>query len=235
MADFGSLHDARPDIDFGSAYDWDARERSVEAGNTIAHFGDLTSAAIAFIEASPAVIGCVAWLTELRILSALRNRPVALIVQKEDFLRPDAFAVSNWKQRLRTAYGALSGGFDRFEFPAPLSSASVATDPSIEAVRCVGNHNSERLPAMPRMHHKFLVRVERDTTSRSWEPVRPLAVWTGSFNFSANGGRSFENAVEIHDPEIAAGYVAEFARVATLSEQLDWTSDWVDAEWRIGT
>ena len=86
------------------------------------------------------------------------------------------------------------------------------------------------------MHHKFLVRLEyNDRAESASDYLLPVAVWTGSFNFSKNAGYSFENAVEIHDAVIATAYFEEFARVMSLSEPLEWESAWVYPEWRIGT
>ena len=59
-----------------------------------------------------------------------------------------------------------------------------------------------RLDGNPRnMHHKVIV-IDRST------------VVTGSYNFSASAEKSNdENTLIIHDPEIAALYLAEFERV----------------------
>ncbi|MGW9182501.1 hypothetical protein [Agromyces sp. NPDC055661] len=158
------------------------------------------------------------------------------MVQKEDFLRPDARAAADWAARLRASYGLLHNSFARFQFPQPLGTASYAGDPTLEPVRCVGNHNSAKSPAMPRMHHKFLVRLQVNEAAHDVaDRLQPVAVWTGSFNFSKNAGYSFENAVEIHDTTIARSYFEEFSRVMTLSEPLEWESEWVYPEWRIGT
>lgn len=231
-----SLHRERPVLEDQTSYPWDDDQRTTPSGAVVAHFGDLTERAIRFIENSQAVVGCVAWLTEPRLLHALAGRDVSLVVQKEDFLRPDARAAAGWASKLRASYALLHNTFARFQFPQPLGTASYATDPTLEAVRCVGNHNSEKSPAMPRMHHKFLVRLAVNEHAEDVSDLLiPVAVWTGSFNFSKNAGYSFENAVEIHDTTIAWSYFEEFARVMTLSEPLEWESNWVYPEWRIGT
>jgi hypothetical protein len=226
-----SLHRERPVFEDESSFSWDDDQRSTAAGHVVAHFGDLTDRAIAFIEGSEAIVGCVAWLTEGRLLDALAGRPVSLVVQKEDFLRPDQEQSTAWQRILRDRYDKLHNEFARYTFPAPLGLASYASDPTLEGVRCVGNHNSAKSAAMPRMHHKFLVRIAPSSAGS----LNPSAVWTGSFNFSKNAGYSFENAVELHDPDIANAYLDEFARVMTLSEPLDWEQPWVYPEWRIGT
>ena len=48
-----------------------------------------------------AAVGCVAWLTHFDILDAMaRLKTVSIVVQKEDFLRPDMGQPSNWKDLL---------------------------------------------------------------------------------------------------------------------------------------
>lgn len=295
------------------------------------------------------VCGCVAWLTEEKILRALASTSCSIVVQKEDFLRPDAVG----KDRLQSLYRMLQCEPERPEFSGLLRDACVCTESSMQPVRCVGNHNSERHPAHPRMHNKFLVfcnwKYERERAAwdsestesnltdfdndvdlsaghglehvpnEVWQAVRnlcpsddlafdvlefedrrvcrnilkealasegsrrwlhiwerhrkamiarfkrsgavmssrsciddseeceasainwdfrrlvPRAVWTGSFNPTHNGGQSLENAVLITDPQIAEAYLREFEQIALLSEELDWTSDWMNPQWRVGT
>jgi phosphatidylserine/phosphatidylglycerophosphate/cardiolipin synthase-like enzyme len=126
---------------------------------------------------------------------------------------------------------------------------SFATDPTIEAVRCVGNLNTDKAPAFPRAHNKFLVLFNRppfawvddgrgDSTG-SWMPTNYLShggsVWTGSFNFTKNSARSLENAVVIRNPVIVDAYMNEWTQIAAISEPLDWFQTWVAPQWRIGT
>ena len=234
-----SLHNARPEIDYemGSAFDWANAQRTANSGRVTAHFGDLTDRLIEFIDGSEAVVGCVAWLTHTPILEALGRIPASLVVQKEDFLRPDSGGSTvGWKARIQALYQQVGNGWSRYPFPAPLNGASFAGDTTLDGVRCVGNSNRERVPSAPRMHHKFLVRVDAAPQAiGNSQHIKARGVWTGSFNFSKNAGASFENAVEIVDDQIAGAYLQEFARVMTLSEPLNWTEDWVTPEWRIGT
>ena len=222
------LHLAYPHLEEGQ---WDKqRTRSRTTGPITTHFGDLTDPIIDFIRASDAVVGCVAWLTATPILEALSEVETAIVVQKEDFLRPDQGQTGSWRQTLRKRYGALTNGYARYRFPAPFGMMNYAGDPSVDPVSCVGNHNADKRAAMPRMHHKFLVRV-----AEADDGIVPSAVWTGSFNFSGNAGNSFENAVEIHDVDVAHQYLNEFARVAALSEPLNWSCDWVTPQYRLGS
>ena len=92
----------------------------------------------------------------------------------------------------------------------------------------MGHYNSEKSPAFPRMHNKFLV-----FCTCTDQGITPYAVWTGSYNFSYNSGNSLENAVYIRDEDIAKRYYDEWAWIFGLSEELDWTSKWVCPEFQI--
>lgn len=214
---------------------------NIKSGSTNVYFRDLKNKLIGHINEYEIIVGCIAWLTDFDILRALAAKSTTIIVQKEDFLRPDLQARrSNWKANLRRAYNSLSFEHTRYDFQTNiLSSMSVCSDPDIEAVRCVGNFNSDKKPAFPRMHNKFIVFCKLETTTNDWDGeadnIVPCAVWTGSFNFTKNAGHSFENALFIEEPDIATAYFKEYGFVAGLSEPLDWSSEWCEPEWRIGT
>ena len=208
------------------------RPDDLTVGNTTVMFTDLREKLIRHIRAADGVAGCVAWLTESSVLAALAETPCHIAVQKEDFLRPDSGGY--WKAKLRSQYQALTSLWEiRFDMPLGAGFLSYSGDPSNEPIRCVGNHNSEAHPGMPRMHHKFLVFLHRSGPGAS--EVKPKAVWTGSFNFSRNATESLENAVYIEDEQIAEAYLKEFVHNWGLSEPLDWQSEWCAPVWRIGT
>lgn len=180
------------------------------------------------------VLGCVAWLTDSIVLGALAKRlHVSIVVQKEDFLRPDLGQA--WGQHLRRLYGALPSPLLRYALPGGVSGLNYAGDPQIDPVRCVGNHNRDKHPAWPRMHNKFLVFCDEAQDDHGSPAVVPRRVWTGSYNISANAAASWENAVLIDSAEVADAYAREFAQILTFSEALDWTSDWVAPEYRVGS
>jgi len=87
----------RPLTDFSREVD--LNESSIIA----AHFQDLEGALIRYIAEADAVVGCVAWLTNLNVLRALASKfGVSIIVQKEEFLRPDLEPLKpDWKKILR--------------------------------------------------------------------------------------------------------------------------------------
>lgn len=220
---------SRPQSDHSTTYQ-DASVRAV--------LGNLQEQAVSFINEFQVVLGCVAWMTSTPIIRALAGCDAAfIVVQKEDFLRPDINLTSGWKLRLRREYDSINddstGWYYRYALPAPLRSANTAGSPVFDdsAVRCVGvdSGGSHAL-----MHHKFLVGCDSTGDDENLE-ITPMAVWTGSFNFTANGSKSLENAVIIRSPEIATAYASTFAEVAMFSEPLDWSSKWVGVYQRIGT
>jgi hypothetical protein len=125
------------------------------------------------------------------------------------------------------------------EWPGLIGNLSLLANTEIEPVRCVGNYNRQKLSAFPRMHNKFLVFCRPEFFKRNggfptFDP-RPYAVWTGSFNLTHNASRSLENALFITDPKIVVAYFREWEQIEATSEPLDWETDWVEPEWRIGT
>lgn len=213
-----------------------ARSQEVEAV-----FDDLPGECARFIHGSSAVTGCVAWLTSYAVLDALATVPeVQIVVQKEDFLRPDAMQMT--RPQLKSRYDALRvpsmwkygsgiGGVGH------MYSTASQTEIDCAPVTCMGIVTRDgQKRAVPRMHHKFLVRWE--PTGEWWhaDPVlAPAAVWTGSFNMTYNGAASLENAVIIRNPDIAFRYALEWNWVFGMSEPLDWESDWVCPVARLGT
>ena len=203
------------------AFDWDKQDRGVTSGKTTTHFGDIATPLEQFLAGSEAIVGCVAWITSQRLVDALAGVPVALIVNKEFELRTSDAKPEPSRQRANL--DRLTGGLKRSSFPAPLNQVSGAPDEAIDPVRCVGHVTRGRGTNSPLMHHKFVVRLTGG---------KPTAVWTGSFNFTHNAETSLENAVEIHDPAIARAYLAEWARVAALSEPLDFVAGKADPSWK---
>lgn len=213
-------------------------------------------------------IACaIAWFTNYKILDALgtaKERGVAIfvVVRKEDFLRPDNLNDQSFKSILRKKYDRLglnvshdnSTLFSNFILPAlDEEYCGIVFHKKYDAVRCVGNHNSNKNPSASRMHHKFIVFgvIERDNQKQKeledklpanmdeetkkdiidWEnPLKPIPqfVWTGSFNLSCSACHSFENVVIIKKPEIALMYYREFSLLYVLSEPLDWSSIWME-------
>lgn len=105
-------------------------------------------------------------------------------------------------------------------------------DDLVERVRPFTPEEAARVAAMPppRNWAHPLPRPERTFGS-----LVPTSVWTGSFNPSWTASHSLENAVIIYDPIVAKAYYEEWAHVLALSEPLDWESEWIAPELRIGS
>jgi hypothetical protein len=217
---------------------------STICGQTSFYYRDLSEHLKREILKADLVLGAVAWLTDPVLLNALRSpsHGCALVVQKEDFLRTDTDGTNRteWELELRKQYNALHCAVDRYSLPGIASALSMCSDPSVDGVRCVGNHNGSRNPVAPRMHNKFAVFCK---VVGQWDEelevdlptVEPYAYWTGSFNWTRNAGRSFENAVLIYDAKAAMAAAEEWANIFSLSEPLDWTCPWLAPQYRIGS
>lgn len=225
-------------------------QASTYDGNVTTVFNNLAQACAEFIAGADAIVGCVAWLTSPVVLHALAMVPaVSIIVQKEDFLRPDS---KGSREDTRAGYAALHGLY-RSALPQSSHLSFASADEQIEPVRCMGVENRTQRVAVPRMHHKFLVRfstvarhayespysrvhgAEPENDHAAPGALQAQAVWTGSFNMTHNGDRSLENAVVIRDRAVADRYADEWSWVLAMSEPLDWKSEWVEPQWRFGT
>lgn len=200
-------------------------------GRVRVYFKNLADNLIREMESADVVVGCVAWLTHPNILEAMtRKRFVSIVVQKEDWLRPDFRPEDEWRAKQRGRYEELVGPC-RCELGGLIATMDYTSSMErIDAVRCVGYRNRSQKDSIPRSHHKFVVMCRQLE-----HELQPFRVWTGSFNFTNNAEKSFENAVAIDDEKLAAAYFAEYQQVAALSEPLDWKSEWVEPEWRIGS
>lgn len=195
------------------------------------YFRDLKPHLINEIIHHDLVFGAVAWFTDFDILAALKiTEGCSIVVQKEDFLRPDIDNANGWKSRLRAAYDEVPAGLMRHDFDNFVRELSYCGDEDIESFRCMGNYNQEKSPSNPRMHNKFMVFADQ-----IGHKIVPKKVWTGSFNMSQNASNSLENAVLIQDELIAKAYFNEFSQILALSEPLDWENEWMEPEWRIGS
>src|ERR1700674_1415082 len=77
-------------------------------GKVRVFFKNLEDHLIQYIREADIVVGCVAWFTSPRILKALSKvKGVSIVVQKEDFLRPDRNPVDNWRKWVNDEYDKL--------------------------------------------------------------------------------------------------------------------------------
>ena len=198
-------------------------------------FKNLEGRVVEKIRSADAVVGCVAWLTNEKILRALSEvkKGVSLILQKEDFLRPDFRTEADYVMRLHRQYSQLK----EIEGPNDAQLEKLAHDigeASAEwidlAVRCVGLAKDRSDVTLPRMHHKFLVFCRHvEDFDQFWNYV-PYAIWTGSFNMTFNGTQSIENAVYIENEQIATSFFDEWFQMLMISEGLDWVSPYSEPD-----
>ena len=178
------------------------------------------------------IVGCVAWLTNKKILKELSNKDkeVLIIVQDEDFLRPDTYFDGNkekFKKTILKYYNKIKGNHT-----TTLADLGISYGFSPDSgIRRCGFINKDKLPAFPRMHNKFIV-LGND------EPIMDLdsglicdhrnytEVITGSFNYTENSTNSLENIICVKDKKIVNSYYAQFGEIALISVELDWEGDW---------
>jgi hypothetical protein len=216
------------DTGYGEAfYEQPHRKHPMSSNGITAVFDRHTEVLCEEIRAWPAVIGCMAWLTNADILTALRGRDVCIIIQKEDWLRPDS---GGWtKQRLRSLYQALDG-INKHVFNTGYGTLGDEGHPPVMCCGIIGS----QAQVTPRMHHKFLVFGDYICHGGS-KAFMPRAVWTGSFNATYNATQSLENAVLIRDPVHAATFYEEWRTILGIAEPLDWNQTWIASDHRIGT
>jgi hypothetical protein len=208
----------------------------VTSGPLTVRFDDLSAALVRFVDGSQVVVGCVAWLSHAAVLDALSRVQCAVVVQKEDYLRPVARDARYAATRRR--YAALSNELRRSMLPAPLCSTLDPAHPRtgrLDPVRVVGTAGGgARGAVVPLMHHKFLVRAHLDGPARARTLVAD-AVWMGSANMTRNADGSLEFATQCDDPVVADAFLREFSRVAAISEPLAWTSKGPRPQWVLPT
>ena len=233
-----NLNNLRIREEGGNGFGDRLRDNSVSSGKTTVLFRDIESALISLINNAEAVVGCVAWLTSKPILMALaRKKLVSIVVQKEDFLRPDLGCREG--ASIRPYYKRIPErpDFDLFRILG-LGDFSENCYHGSEPIRCVGNYNWERKKAFPRMHNKFVVFGTLYTEKKDGykdHKFNPYSVWTGSFNFTQTAGYSLENAIISSDKKIVQAYYKEFQEILKIIELLDWKSEWVQPQFRLGS
>ena len=155
------------------------------------YFRNLEDHLIKFIEESDGVVICMAWLTNQKVVKALTNKPCVLILQNESWLNKKG----GLAKKTREMYSLLRKSTVTF------MGGTLTTD-----IRTCGMISHPQ-----NMHHKFAVRIMKD---------KPVSVWTGSFNPTTNGNQSLENALVIHNEQIASAYYQEFLAVKKISKPL---------------
>ena len=139
---------------------------STASSNIILYFDNLENSLIKHIEEAEYVIGCVSWLTNMKIIESLQNKKgVKLVIQKENFIKRDynySICLNEYYINLRKGYKSLPNLFNnidnlKLDSDHPLfqiCDKKLSDDDYMDGVRCFGiasNYNK------PLMHHKFLI------------------------------------------------------------------------------
>jgi len=167
------------------------------------------------------VVGCIAWLTNENILVELaKKKSVLIIVQEEDFLRPDTNFDGNnkkWKKKIFKLYNKLKINKENIWLGCGISYCRTVDS----GIRRLGKVNEGKLPAFPRMHNKFII-----CYNDKYDNEINGEILTGSYNYTENSNNSLENVVCIKDKKIVSRYYQQFAEIAIMSVSLDWNGEW---------
>ena len=200
-------------------------DNHVKSGNVEVFFRNQKEVLLDLIRAHEVIVGAVAWITDTDVLAELARRQTLLVIQKEDFLRPDMETrlSEEARNRLLKAYSEFKP-FDATKLAAgPFTQAGDASVSRLPPILCFGRCVPGKMYMTPRMHNKFFVFFEKDD-----ELYRPASVWTGSLNITQLNLMSLENSVLIRD-ELVAGAYAEEAQIIYLNgEPLDWKQKWIN-------
>ena len=198
---------------------------SAASSNIILYFDNLENSLIKHIEEAEYVIGCVSWLTNMKIIKSLQNKKgVKLVIQKENFIKRDynySICLNEYYINLRKGYKSLPNLFNnidnlKLDSDHPLfqiCDKKLSDDDYMDGVRCFGIASKYNKPLM---HHKFLIFLDKK--------LNAYGVWTGSYNFTNNANKSLDNGLFITDQKIINGYIEEFEQILFLSEKLNWES-----------
>jgi hypothetical protein len=192
---------------------------------TNVYFNDLENKLIEKINEASYVIGCVAWLTNKKIIKALEKKEgVKIIIQKEKFLKRDYnyyICFNKYYVNLRKGYKSLPNLFNNIdninvEENSPMfqiCNKKLSDDTDLDGIRCFGYANMRNKPLM---HHKFMVFLDKDMV--------PYGIWTGSYNFTNNANRCLDNVLYTSNITLIEKYIEEFEQLLFLSERLNWNS-----------
>jgi len=235
----------RLSVDGPETYEFAPSTEAFEGQSVAVYLNDLEIPLLAWLSRQEAVVGCVAWLTNEKVLDALNSLKICQVVmQKEDWMRPD-YDGRHPARHSRRHYNG-EAGFCRLEL-AETSGLSMCSDPMVQRFRCFGQSTSAQTsgpmqtavpPARPVMHHKFLVgcvshRPLDDDGYPSLELI-PRSVWMGSFNMTKGARRNMDSAV-VMGAGPAALYYREWLDIFSHSEKLDFEHEYCVPEWRLGT
>ena len=170
-----------------------SEEHHHKSADAECYFRNLEDHLVEFIRESESVVICMAWLTNQKVLKVLLEKPCVLILQNETWLNKKG----GLAKKARDMYASIRSS---------KKSIVVGNETIKEDLLVCGMISHPQ-----NMHHKFVVRIQEGN---------PTSVWTGSFNPTTNGNESIENALVIHNEQIARAYFQEFLSVKAISKPL---------------
>lgn len=184
----------------------------------VAIFKNHESHLIKLIKECDAIIGCVAWLKNHKILNAMESRDVSIIIQKEDYLNRDSV---NYDSKLMDKYNKLKGIkliniTKQSMYDNEIIVSNVESTSHDHAIHVLGVCGGDKHTA--RMHNKFVLFCKYENNKRI-----PYAVWTGSYNFTNMANLSMENAVVLYDPKIVKRYEECFYDIFLSCEPINYS------------
>jgi hypothetical protein len=138
------------------------------------YFRNIEKNLINHIMSADVVVGAVAWLTSRKVLEALSiRRGVALVVNKEDFLRFDfnssQESYNEWREEQRDLYECLPGLSNFFRTGELIDNLTASLNP----IRCVGTFTKSN-KSKPRMHNKFILFCKMVTVEHGYGRKRKV-------------------------------------------------------------
>lgn len=174
------------------------------------------------------VVGYIAWLTNENILKELANKKsVLIVIQEEDFLRPDIKFKGDklkWKNKIKKLYDELESDEGIYLGFEGINCANLF---GFSGIRRMGKLNTDKSPAFPRMHNKFIICFNKNDEEVFIKKDCIIGeVLTGSFNYTENSNYSLENVVCIKDNKVISSYFSHFSKICSLTVPLDWDGNW---------
>ena len=204
-------------------------DHSLETQAIDVFFRNIKERLLCCISQADAIIGAVAWITDLDILTSLSEKPTLLVIQKEDFLRPDLVGrlSKEAKDKLLRSYQRFKSFNGKKIACGPFAEGKEEEYNSLDPILCFGNCWPPEAFRLPKMHNKFIVFLKEVDGL-----YYPSAVWTGSYNFTRQSMYSLENALLIKDMCIATSYACEAQMIYLMGEPLDWSREWINPNLR---
>lgn len=219
---FNTVKIPNPDIgNFTFDLPVDHSTSSIDSTTNV-YFRNIKTRLIEKIMEADVIFGCVSWIKDPSIIRALQKKTVMLVIQKEKCLKPQVME-TDFDKMIRNEYAQLKCGIELQSLDNPIGEKMCYFFDPADPIVCVGAIKNKEDTSNPLMHNKFLIfaRWRKDAPSKTIQ----YAAWTGSFNFSANASKSFENALYLTDPNIVNAYFQEFGQIWLLSEPIDWEKE----------